>query len=230
MNKTELKNFLCSINPEISSTTIETWWVWSHESEDADSCQKTVLPGSYKTAEMFLNEFASSIQKIRNLYGDKVALQVISLADIPACPNAWELMMCGKCFAEGKTTEEIVTMEEEGTLENFRDYLKTPSGFDRIFNFVIKDNDPYRQQVWILSYRLERRVVDPEAAIRAAVKDFINSGSEKSKQALEYAAGGFNWGDVMSSVPDEYFVKYGLTPLNKQETIDVCVDHDEVLE
>ena len=139
-------------------------------------------------------------------------------------------MKCGKYFAEGKSTEEIVKMEEEGALEDIRDYLKTPANFDRICNLVIQDSDPYRREIWVVSYRMERQVVDPEAAIRAAVKDFINSGTEEAKDALEYAAGGFNWGDVMSSIPEEYFMKYGLTPLQQRETVDIRVEHDEVLE
>ena len=69
MNKTELKEFLSSINPAISESTVEMWWTWGQEAEDADSCEKTALPGSYRTAEMFLDEFAKRIRKIRTVYG-----------------------------------------------------------------------------------------------------------------------------------------------------------------
>jgi len=52
--------------------------------------------------------------------------------------------------------------------------------------------------------------------LRDAVQDYINSGTEESVKALEYACGDFNWADVMSCVPDEYFKKRGLTPMDRE--------------
>lgn len=101
---------------------------------------------------------------------------------------------------------------------------------DRIFNLVIEDNSSLKPRVWVMSFQMERLVSDPEAAARAAVKEFITSGTVDAKEALDYAAGSLNWGDVMARMPENYFVKYGLTPISRKETVAVCVDHDEVLE
>jgi len=99
----------------------------------------------------------------------------------------------------------------------------------RIINLVIQDfSNPRETKSWIVSYSVDNSVEKPEEALRNAVRQFMTFGSEESKSALNYACGCFNWGDVMSSVPDSVFIKNGLKPLN-ENSIDIFVDHDEIL-
>ena len=101
----------------------------------------------------------------------------------------------------------------------------------KILNLVIEQNREWDEHVVsVVSYRISDDVSDPEEALRGAVQDFIHSNTEESKSALDYACGDFNWGDVMSSVPDVYFNKRGLTPMYDNEAIDILVNHDEVLD
>jgi hypothetical protein len=72
-------------------------------------------------------------------------------------------------------------------------------------------------------------VKDPEQALRDAIKDFLDSGTEDSKNALEYANGHYNWGDAIVTVPPALFEKHGLKPLG-QDTVDVRVDHNETFQ
>lgn len=101
---------------------------------------------------------------------------------------------------------------------------------DRIFNLVIEDNSSLKPRVWVMSFKLSDEVTEPEQAARKAVRAFVLSDCEEAKSALEYADGSFNWGDVMARMPENYFVKYGLTPISRKETVAVCVNHDEILE
>jgi len=100
----------------------------------------------------------------------------------------------------------------------------------KILNLVIQLNREWDEiDTSVVSYSIRDDVVSPEEALRGAVQDFINSGTEEAISALDYACGDFNWGDVMSSVPESYFINRGLTPLTDHETIDIFVSHDEVL-
>jgi hypothetical protein len=101
----------------------------------------------------------------------------------------------------------------------------------KVLNLVIQlSRDWDELETSVVSYSVRDDVVSPEDALRGAVQDFIDSGTDESKAALSYACGCFNWGDAMSSVPDSYFIKRGLTPLTGYESIDVFVKHDEVLD
>jgi len=101
----------------------------------------------------------------------------------------------------------------------------------KILNLVIQLNKGLdKSDISVVSYSIRNDVISAEAALHDAVQDFINSGTEESISALNYACGNFNWGDVMSSVPENYFISRGLIPLTDQESIDVFVCHDEVLD
>ena len=100
---------------------------------------------------------------------------------------------------------------------------------EKILNLIIEDRAEYdNRNTWLLSFLIGETVNDPEEALRSAVKDFITSDTSVARDALESANGCFNWGDVKARVPDEYFVKRGLTPLSDNSD-EVVVDHDEVL-
>ena len=100
----------------------------------------------------------------------------------------------------------------------------------KILNLIVRlQRDWDEFETWVVPYHIRKDVASPEEALRGAVQDFVNSGTEESRQALEYACGDFNWGDVASNVPDEYFITRGLTPI-KNELIEIVVDHDETLD
>jgi len=99
----------------------------------------------------------------------------------------------------------------------------------KILNLIIQDrSDPKTPHEFVESFEIREDVQNPEKALREAIQEFVNSGTDQSRAALSYACGCFNWGDVFSNVPDELFIKHGLTPL-KQNAVDVFVDHNEIL-
>ena len=101
----------------------------------------------------------------------------------------------------------------------------------KVLNLIIQLNRDWdEQETSVVSYSIREDVDSTEEALRGAVQDFIDSGTEESIQSLEYANGDFNWGDVMSSVPEKYFINRGLTPLTDYESVDVFVRHDEMLD
>ena len=77
--------YLNSIRPD-SDTAAEIWLEWAKELERLDSSEYELPKGEYKTAEDFLQEFAERFRKVQERHGDDIAGQIISLADIPACP------------------------------------------------------------------------------------------------------------------------------------------------
>lgn len=97
-----------------------------------------------------------------------------------------------------------------------------------ICNLVIRDGNERPTRTWVIPFEFDADNfnIDPEAAIRAAVQDFLRS--PESETAQEYANGSFNWGDAMSSVPNEFFERRGLHPASAT-SIDIEVEHDEVL-
>ena len=100
----------------------------------------------------------------------------------------------------------------------------------KTLNLVIQFSREWdKYDTFVVPYAIRDDVEDPEAALRAAVQDFLASGTEDAKHAIDYSCGYFNWGDVLSFVPNSYFVNRGLTPI-EGDFIDVTVNHDEVLE
>lgn len=79
------------------------------------------------------------------------------------------------------------------------------------------------------SFLVDSEVEDSEAALRAAVTEFFNSGSNEAQNTIERANGQPNWGDALMCVPDALFEKYGLTRIREGVTDDVRVQHDEIL-
>ena len=101
----------------------------------------------------------------------------------------------------------------------------------RVLNLVIQLNRDWNElDTSVVSYAIREDVVSAEEALRGAVQDFIGSGTKESIAALDHACGDFNWGDVMSSVPDIFFINRGLTLLAGHKSIDIHVNHDEVLD
>ena len=99
----------------------------------------------------------------------------------------------------------------------------------RILNLIVQDRDGLDWKVWVVNFRVDSGVDDPRQALREAVKDFVTSETQEAKASLEYAGGGFNWGDAMSSIPDEVFRRHGLQRLTGIQGVDMDVNHDEIL-
>ena len=99
----------------------------------------------------------------------------------------------------------------------------------KILNLAVRDeSEPYDSTEFIVSFEIREDIQQPEQALRNAVQEFINSGTDEAKQALSNARGLFNWGDAMTAVPDNLFIKHGLTKLNT-ENVDVFVNLNEIL-
>lgn len=120
MTIVEFAKYLNSIR-ETSNSTVETWHEWAKELESYDSSDGELPKGEYKEAEVFLSEFAERIKEIRAAHGDDIAAQIISLADLPACPFPWEMKLAAEHLANGGSIEDIPEMEKCGTLEDFSD-------------------------------------------------------------------------------------------------------------
>lgn len=68
---------------------------------------------------------------------------------------------------------------------------------------------------------------EPEQALRSAVKEFL--ASEAGQKAIDYACGDYNWGDAVTTVPDEIWAKHDLKMLTNNKAMDIVVEQDEVL-
>ncbi len=122
MDREAFAAYLNSIRPD-SDYAAKIWWQWAKELEEFDSSHGELPAGEYKTAEMFLNEFAEHLHTIREIHGDEIAGQMISLAEISACPFPWEMKLAAEHLAGGGKVEDIPEMEEAGTLEDFSEDL-----------------------------------------------------------------------------------------------------------
>ena len=61
--------------------------------------------------------------------------------------------------------------------------------------------------------------------LRNAVKDFL--ATKEGKEAVKETCEDFNWGDVFTYIPEEFFEKYGIHSSWASETL--LVNQDEVL-
>jgi len=123
MTAKKFAEFVKSIRPG-SDSAVAVWLEWANELEDYDSSHGEKPAGSYKTAEMFLDEFAQKFLDIREQHGDIVAGQVVSLSEIGACPFPWEMKLAAEHLAAGGSIHDIAAMEVSGAMEDFSDDLQ----------------------------------------------------------------------------------------------------------
>ena len=96
------------------------------------------------------------------------------------------------------------------------------------FNLVIRDGSYTPARIWLCPFLYDPfEIATPEIAVRAAVRDFLES--DESKMARVRSRGNFNWGDVLCEVPEKFFIERGVYPLTDEGTT-IEVAHDEVLE
>ena len=81
MTAEKFAEFVNAIRPN-SDPAVAVWLEWADELEEYDSSHGEKPAGSYKTSEIFLDEFAQKFSVIRELHGDAVAEKMIFLADI----------------------------------------------------------------------------------------------------------------------------------------------------
>ena len=80
--------------------------------------------------------------------------------------------------------------------------------------------------IWIDTFEVDDSVPHAELAMRNAVKEFL--ATEEGKKAIEYTSHDFNWGDVVSFVPEKIWAKHGLR-FQQVKSVDIFVNQDEVL-
>ena len=223
----ELKNYINSLCPE-KPNIADVWWRWSMNCQECENGDNPKKPIKYRSAEMFLAEFASLFARIKMVYGDEIVKKVVMLADLPATPHTWEVMNSAKEFAARKTPEQISEMEVEGTLDDIRNYRGCYDG-DGIFKFVfrVKDDFVFDNRKWVMYFKPIECVNNPEAAVRAAIKDFITSDTDDAKEALRMSGGEFSWGDVFYLMPESFFKNYGIELIYKKMITEFAVDYDE---
>ena len=106
------------IYPE-SKNASKVWIKWARELSNFDSENGRRAHGSYKTAEMYLEEYANQLRMIYTRYGETVASQIVSLAEVYSCPMPWEMEGAARFLAAGGDLDEIPEMEYAGTLEDY---------------------------------------------------------------------------------------------------------------
>ena len=122
MKYKEFKKYLNTICP-VDDSTADAWLKWAEELEQYDSSYYELPKGAYTTVEHFLDQFVERIRLIRDMHGDEIAAQIISLAALPACPFPWEMKLAAEHLANGGNIDDIPDMLEKGTLEDFSDIL-----------------------------------------------------------------------------------------------------------
>lgn len=96
------------------------------------------------------------------------------------------------------------------------------------FNLIIRDGSYTPARIWLCPFLYDANdISNPEVAVRAAVRDFLES--DESKMARVLSHGNFNWGDALCEVPEKFFIARGMYPLADEGTT-IEVAHDEVLE
>ena len=94
-----------------------------------------------------------------------------------------------------------------------------------MYYFTLVRERKSENQIWVNSFIVENEVKNPEETLRQIVKDYL--ATEDGKEAIKETCNDFNWGDVFTYIPDEFFEKYGM---NRSWASDsMIVDQDEVL-
>jgi hypothetical protein len=100
----------------------------------------------------------------------------------------------------------------------------------KIINVIVEDRSNIKSaDPFILSYQYDEPVTDPAKALREAVSDYVKADTVETNAALIRANGYFNWGDVATNIPSDYFIKRGLTPITS-DSYEYSVEHDEILD
>ena len=63
----------------------------------------------------------------------------------------------------------------------------------KLVNLIIRDLGHERDvgKVWVENFVALKDMENPEAEFRAAIQDFLNSGTKEAKQAISYSGGYF---------------------------------------
>ena len=139
MTAEKFREFVNAIRPN-SDSAVAVWLEWADELGEYDSSHGEKPAGSYKTSEMFLDEFTQKFSDIRELYGDDVAGKVISLAEIGACPFPWEMKLAAEHLAAGGGIQDILPMSVEGLLEGCAEMEE--SGVLEDFSDILQEDGP----------------------------------------------------------------------------------------
>jgi len=118
MQTVEFAELIREIEPG-SSRAADVWirWVTELSNYGMANCHRTSI--EHKTAEMYLEEYAERFRSIRSNYGDGVARQIVSLAELYSCPMPWEMGEAARFLAAGGDLDEILEMEYAGTLQDY---------------------------------------------------------------------------------------------------------------
>lgn len=68
----EFKKYLNTIC-HVADSTADTWLEWAEELERCDSSDGELPKGTYRTADVFLGEFAKCIRMIQETHGNEIA-------------------------------------------------------------------------------------------------------------------------------------------------------------
>lgn len=121
MQAEEFTSLITEIYPE-SKNAYAVWIRWAEELAYFDSVNGHRTHDGCKTPEAYLKEYADHLRSIRSMYGDAVAGQIVSLAELYSCPMPWEMEGAARFLAAGGDLDEVLAMEYAGTLE---DYMPT---------------------------------------------------------------------------------------------------------
>lgn len=94
--------------------------------------------------------------------------------------------------------------------------------------FLLTRYDGEDIHVDILQAKADMDAKQIEAAMRAAVAEFLQT--DDGKQAVQHAAGRFNWGDAITYIPDDVWNRHGIYVKSSPEVdTEVVLNHNEIL-
>lgn len=118
MRAEDFVSLIREIYPE-SKNAPKVWIKWAEELAYFDSIHSHRSHDGSKTKEAYLKEYADHLRSIRSMYGDTVAGQIVSLAELYSCPMPWEMEGAARFLATGGELDDVLAMEYAGTLENY---------------------------------------------------------------------------------------------------------------
>lgn len=118
MQTEDFISLITEIYPE-SKNAPTVWIKWAKELAYFDSMNSHRTHEDCKTPEAYLKEYADHLRLIRAMYGDAVAGQIVSLAELYSCPMPWEMEGAARFLAAGGELDEVLAMEYAGTLEDY---------------------------------------------------------------------------------------------------------------
>ena len=119
------ETFMQEVGQLASPDAAGGWRQWAGELVEMDDPDHL---DTGKPAEYFLSWIWAELKRVNGEYGNPAAKNVAELSLYVHCLFPWEIHRAGEEFSQGKTSEEVVAMSLEGTLDEFEHFPEQESG------------------------------------------------------------------------------------------------------